>query len=64
MAARLKKPAASAPGPAFELVFREVTEATWGDFEKLFEGPGGPKFCWCMVWRATGAEVRHQGRWL
>lgn len=25
----------------------------------LFEGRGGPKYCWCMAWRATGEEARH-----
>src|SRR3546814_347238 len=30
---------------------RPVTKATWGDLEKLFEGKGGPKYCWCMAWR-------------
>ncbi|MEL6103028.1 MAG: GNAT family N-acetyltransferase [Pseudomonadota bacterium] len=24
----------------------------WEDFEQLFEERGGPKSCWCMVWRA------------
>jgi hypothetical protein len=23
----------------------------WRDLEQLFEAPGGPKHCWCMVWR-------------
>lgn len=39
-----------------ELSFREVTAETWPDFEKLFESRGGPKNCWCMVWRVSGAE--------
>lgn len=29
----------------------EVDAARWGDFERLFEARGGPKYCWCMVWR-------------
>ena len=37
-----------------ELTFREVTVETWPDFEKLFESRGGPKSCWCMVWRTSG----------
>ena len=41
------------------LNFREVTDANWSDFEKLFESRGGPKSCWCMVWRATPAEAKH-----
>lgn len=40
------------------LTFREVDESSWGDFERLFESRGGPKSCWCMVWRAEGAESR------
>jgi hypothetical protein len=40
------------------LVFREVTVETWADFESLFESKGGPKSCWCMVWRATAEEAK------
>lgn len=40
------------------LVFKPVTSRNAGDFEALFAGPGGPKFCWCMVWRATADEGR------
>src|SRR3546814_8659492 len=36
----------------YTTLFRSpVTKATWGDLEKLFEGKGGPKYCWCMAWR-------------
>lgn len=41
-----------------KLVFRPVTRSRWPDFETLFEGPGAPKYCWCMAWRST-AEERH-----
>jgi GNAT superfamily N-acetyltransferase len=41
------------------IVFREVTTDTWTDFERLFECRGGPKACWCMVWRATPEEAKH-----
>src|SRR5262249_44636986 len=41
-----------------ELVFREVDRGTWPDFVGLFESRGGPKSCWCMVWRSTAAEAR------
>jgi GNAT superfamily N-acetyltransferase len=34
-----------------KLDFVPVTSKTWPDFEKLFEQPGSPKFCWCMSWR-------------
>ena len=29
--------------------FLPVTTANHSDFLQLFDGPGGPKFCWCMV---------------
>ena len=35
-----------------EIEFREVDRDRWGDLERLFESKGGPKYCWCMVWRA------------
>lgn len=41
-----------------KLSFHEVTEATWKDFEALFESTGAPKSCWCMVWRATSEESK------
>jgi GNAT superfamily N-acetyltransferase len=41
------------------IVFREVTTDTWPDFERLVECRGGPKACWCMVWRATPEEAKH-----
>lgn len=41
------------------LLFREVTSDTWRDFERLFESPGAPKYCWCMVWRRTAEEAKH-----
>src|SRR4030095_6601120 len=43
---------------AEELVFHKVDKARWDDFAALFESRGAPKYCWCMVWRATAAEAR------
>jgi len=40
------------------LRFRPVDTETVADFRALFEAPGGPKACWCMVWRATPEEGR------
>jgi GNAT superfamily N-acetyltransferase len=40
------------------LVFHAVDQDRWPDFERLFEGRGGPKSCWCMVWRASPEEGR------
>ena len=38
--------------------FRPVTPDRWPDLARLFEARGGPKHCWCMVWRPwpTGVE--------
>src|SRR5260370_33489213 len=43
---------------ADRMVFREVTHDNWREFEGLFECRGGPKACWCMVWRATPVEAK------
>lgn len=40
------------------LTFHEVDRRRWVDLERLFEGRGGPRHCWCMVWRATPQERR------
>ena len=34
------------------LAFHELDSDRWGDLERLFESSGGPKYCWCMVWRS------------
>jgi hypothetical protein len=34
-----------------EWTFRAVTTDTWDDMAALFAGKGGPKGCWCMMWR-------------
>ena len=44
---------------AHTLFFREVTAANWSEFEQLFESKGGPKSCWCMVWRTCTEEAKH-----
>ena len=49
-------PLSDAPINLDNLVFQEVDADRWADFVRLFEGRGGPKACWCMVWRATAAE--------
>ena len=33
------------------MTFRAVDSETWDDLVRLFMAPGGPKYCWCMVWR-------------
>src|SRR5512142_541632 len=37
--------------------FRPVDDRTWPDLVRLFEAPGGPKHCWCLVWRLRGAQA-------
>lgn len=43
-----------------ELVFREVSHKNWPDFASLFESRGGPKSCWCMVWRPTNPKHKQR----
>lgn len=43
--------------PAPRLSVKPVTRSTWPDFEKLFEGKGAPKYCWCMAWRPMADRV-------
>lgn len=38
------------------IAFFEVDSSRWGDMEKLFESKGGPKNCWCMVWRGKAKD--------
>ena len=38
------------------LEFIAVTPERWPDLVRLFEGRGGPKHCWCMVWRVRGGD--------
>ena len=39
--------------PRAALTFHEVDADRWSDLVRLFEARGGPKACWCMVWRRT-----------
>ena len=41
------------------LTFRPVTKSTYADFEAFFMSPGAPKWCWCIVWRRSSAEAKH-----
>ena len=40
-----------------EIEFHEVDRGRWRDVEGLFDSRGGPKYCWCMVWRNMPAGV-------
>jgi GNAT superfamily N-acetyltransferase len=42
------------------LVFFEVDHNRWSDFEKLFDSRGGPKNCWCMVWRGEPEDRKNK----
>jgi GNAT superfamily N-acetyltransferase len=42
------------------LAFRDVDEDCWPDLARLFTARGGPKSCWCMVWRATPQEAKQR----
>jgi GNAT superfamily N-acetyltransferase len=44
------------------ITFHEVDASRWDDFERLFERRGGPKFCWCMVWRAGAKAAKGPDR--
>lgn len=45
-----------------QIVFHEVDRNRLKDFVALFERRGGPKYCWCMAWRATPEEVKRTDR--
>ena len=34
------------------VTYRGVDSETWNDLVRLFMARGGPKYCWCMVWRS------------
>ena len=36
-----------------------VDKTNWSDFETLFKSKGGPGYCWCMAWRMTRDELKH-----
>lgn len=46
------------PNASPKLTFKPVTKATWKDLEALFEGKGGPSYCWCMPFREM--DVKRQ----
>jgi GNAT superfamily N-acetyltransferase len=39
--------------PAFR--FHEVDQSNWDDMVRLFDGRGGPSYCWCLLWRESSA---------
>jgi hypothetical protein len=44
-----------------EMTWRELTPATWADFEAVMGENGGARGCWCMHWRLPFKEWQ-QGR--
>jgi GNAT superfamily N-acetyltransferase len=54
-AAQEGAPAATRP---LKLTFKPVTQSTRDDFVAVFEGTGGPKYCWCMAYRLTKDEAK------
>ena len=44
------------------ITFHEVDASRWDDLERLFESRGGPKSCWCMVWRAGAKTAKGPDR--
>lgn len=41
-----------------KLTFKPVGRATRDDFIAVFDGKGGPKYCWCMAYRVTPEEAK------
>jgi GNAT superfamily N-acetyltransferase len=38
---------------------KPVDKDNWKDFETLFQSKGAPKYCWCMAWRMSKEELKH-----
>ena len=41
-----------------KLEFRAVGPDDWPDVARLFEARGGPKYCWCTLWRPGSRAAR------
>jgi hypothetical protein len=56
----ISEPASNGTANRFaQLVYREVDCTRWADLVAFFETRGGPRYCWCMLWRAVGEERQH-----
>jgi GNAT superfamily N-acetyltransferase len=42
-----------------KIKIKPVDKGNWKDFENLFQSKGAPKYCWCMAWRMTKEELKH-----
>ena len=49
----------SEPSSIDQMTFHAVDPGRWPDMALLFERRGGPKSCWCMLWRQTPEEARN-----
>ncbi len=47
-----EKHKANGGDPFAGVTYRGVDSETWDDLVRLFTARGGPKYCWCMVWRS------------
>lgn len=45
--------------PVKKLKVKPVDKNNWKDFETLFKSKGAPSYCWCMAWRMTKEESKH-----
>ena len=57
-----RQPEATGTNPFDGISFRGVDSETWDDLVRLFMARGGPKYCWCMVWRSMPAGERRGDR--
>jgi hypothetical protein len=56
----IPEPASNGTANRFEqLVYRDIDRTRWLDLVRFFETRGGPRYCWCMLWRAVGEERQH-----
>jgi len=42
---------------------RDLDATIWPDFERLFRGPGGNAWCWCMYYRRPQSVAREMARY-
>ena len=57
-----EKHEANGGDPFVGVAYRGVGSETWGDLVRMFMAPGGPKYCWCMVWRTMPPGESHSDR--
>lgn len=40
------------------ITFHSINPGNWDTLERLFEAPGSPGHCWCMLWRKAPGTLR------